>query len=205
MNKRLVTFIFSLLTFALLISSCKMPASKAPTSEATPTMIRVQTDEPGGSTQIPVDETDTGQTNTATPGAIEPTTPPLPTNTLEPTEIIPIPTITRPTEYTIQQGEFLFCIARRFDVDPNDLLIANNLGENDLLSPGDTVQIPQDSSWPGGTRVLNAHPTTHTVSAGETVYSIACLYGDVTPEAIIAVNRLEEPYDLTLGQTLNIP
>lgn len=205
MKKRLVALIFSFLIFTLLISGCKMPASKAPTSEATSTMIRVQTNEPGGSTQIPVAETDTDQVSTATPGDGESTSPPQPTNTQEPTEAIPVPTITRPAEYTIQQGEFLFCIARRFDVDPNDLLSANNLGENDLLSPGDTVQIPQESSWPGSTRVLNTHPTTHTVSAGETVYSIACYYGDVTPEAIIAVNRLEEPYDLTVGQTLNIP
>jgi len=205
MTKKVVTLIFSILIYMLVISGCKMPASKAPASEATPTIIQLQIDEPGQPTRIPVGETYTGQANTATPSIGEPSTPPQPTNTREPTEIIPVPTITRPSEYTLQQGEFLYCIARRFDVDPNDLLSANNLGSNDLLSPGDTVVIPQDSSWPGGGRVRNPHPTTHNVLAGETVYSIACYYGDVTPEAIIAVNRLEEPYNLTVGQTLNIP
>jgi LysM repeat protein len=43
------------------------------------------------------------------------------------------------------------------------------------------------------------------VSSGETIYSIACYYGDVSPEAIIALNGLEEPYKLTAGQKLNIP
>jgi LysM repeat protein len=43
------------------------------------------------------------------------------------------------------------------------------------------------------------------VTTGETIYSIACFYGDVSPEAIIAVNQLEEPYDLSPGQALNIP
>ncbi len=205
MTKKGFTLILSFLIFTLLISGCKMPASKAPTSEATPTIIRLQTDEPGQNTQIPVGETDTGQTTPQTPGVGETTVPAQPTNTPEPTEVIPVPTITRPAEYTLQEGEFLYCIARRFDVDPNDLLSANNLGENDLLSPGDTIQIPQDSVWVGAGRVRNPHPTTHTVTAGETVYSIACFYGDVTPEAIIAVNLLEEPYDLTPGQVLNIP
>jgi LysM repeat protein len=205
MTKKGLTLIFSVLLFSLLISGCKMPASKAPTVEATPTIIRLQTNEPGQSTQIPMDETDTGQANTATPEPGETTMPAQSTNTLAPTEVIPVPTITKPAEYTLKQGEFLYCIARRFDVDPNDLLSTNNLGENDLLSPGDTIQIPQDSAWVGGGRVRNPHPTSHTVTAGETVYSIACYYGDVTPEAIIAVNRLEEPYDLSPGQVLNIP
>ena len=49
--------------------------------------------------------------------------------------------------------------------------------------------------------MLNPHPDTYTVEAGDTVYSIACFYGDVSPEAIIAVNQLEEPYELTAGQT----
>ncbi|MFN2303179.1 MAG: LysM peptidoglycan-binding domain-containing protein, partial [Anaerolineales bacterium] len=103
----------------------------------------------------------------------------------------------------LKDGEFLYCIARRFDLNVADLISLNNLGNT--VSPGTTIQIPQDSSWPDGSRALLSHPTTHTVSAGETIYSIACTYGDVSPEAIIAVNQLEEPYELSPGQVLNIP
>jgi len=108
-------------------------------------------------------------------------------------------------EYTLKEGEFPFCIARRFNVNPQDLLAVNNIVEGQLVSPGTSLQIPQTGSWPGDTRTLKPHPTTHTVSAGDTVNSIACEYGDVTPEAIIAVNKLEEPYTLTAGQALQIP
>lgn len=208
MTKKLSPVIVSVVLFALLLSGCKMPASEAPgepTGEARTTPIRIQTDSPEFVTQTSI----VISANTATPdvteepGEVEPT--PMPTNTPEPTEVIAVPTITRPAQYTLQEGEFLYCIARRFNLDPEDLLAVNNLGPNELLSPGTTLQIPQSGTWVGEGRVRNPHPTTYTVDAGETIYSIACYFGDVSPEAIIAVNNLEEPYDLTAGQALNIP
>jgi LysM repeat protein len=41
--------------------------------------------------------------------------------------------------------------------------------------------------------------------AGDTIYTIACAFGDVDPNAIIVVNGLESPYTLTPGQVLQIP
>lgn len=203
MTKKLSIVIVSVVLFALVLTGCKMPASKAPTTptgQAMTTPIRIQTDSPDFLTQTAVAKP--ANTATLAPGE---SPEPLPTNTSEPTEVIPVPTLTRPAEYTLQEGEFLFCIARRYDLNPEDLLDVNNLGPDDLLSPGATIQIPQTGSWPGESRALLPHPTSHTVSQNETIYSIACDYGDVSPEAIIAVNQLEEPYDLTPGQTLNIP
>lgn len=201
MTKKFNTVIVCLVFLTLLLSGCKMPASQPPTEEmgeAQTTPIRIQTDSPQFMTQTAVakvPQTDTEETEVA----------PTPTITPEPTEVIPVPTVTTPAEYTVNEGEFPFCIARRFNINPEDLLTLNNIADGQLISPGTTLQIPQTGSWPGDTRTLKPHPTTHTVTAGETVYSIACEYGDVTPEAIIAVNQLEEPYDLTAGQTLQIP
>jgi LysM repeat protein len=203
MTKKLGFVIVSLVLFSLVISGCKMPVSKAPETptngeESTP--IVIQTDAPAMVTQ-----TEVAKTSETTPEATseEPVT--GPTNTPEPTRVIPVPTVTRPAEYTLQEGEYIYCIARRFDLDPDDLLEANDLDEDDLLSPGDTLQIPQTGTWEGAGRVRNPHPSTYTVDPGDTIYSIACYYGDVSPEAIIAVNELEEPYELTPGQTLQIP
>ena len=201
MTKKFSIVIVWMVLLTLLLTGCKMPASQAPTEEtgeAKTTPIRIQTDSPQFMTQTAVAEAAQTETEAAT---AEPT----PTNTPEPTEVIPIPTVTKPAEYTLKEGEFLFCIARRFNVNPQDLLAVNNIAEGELVSPGTTLQIPDTGSWPGDNRSLKPHPTTHTVAAGDTVYSIACEYGDVTPEAIIAVNQLEEPYDLTAGQTLQIP
>lgn len=202
MTKRSTPVIVSLVLLTLLLSGCKMPASQAPTEigEAMTTPITLQTDSPAFMTQTAAAK----NFPTATLAAGE-TAAPTPTQTPEPTEAVAVPTVTRPAEYTLHEGEFPYCIARRFNLDPADLISLNGLGADELVSPGTTLQIPQTGAWTGEGRVRNPHPTTHTVSSGETIYSIACYYGDVSPEAIIAVNHLEEPYDLSVGQALNIP
>jgi LysM repeat protein len=72
------------------------------------------------------------------------------------------------------------------------------------LATGTVLSIPQSGSFPG-TRALRNHPATYTVaSSTETVYSIACLFGDVDPARILEANNLSGT-SLTVGQALNIP
>ena len=112
----------------------------------------------------------------------------------------------RPTEWTLRSGEFPYCIARRFDVDPSTLLSLNGLSNGNIFYPGRTLKIPQSGSFPGDRSLLD-HPAPYTVrSSSETIYSIACLFGDVRPEAISQVNNLSgDNPTLTSGQSLNIP
>ncbi len=122
----------------------------------------------------------------------------------------PLPAITpavgRPATYTLQPGEFPYCIARRFNVDPNELLALNGLSDGMVYYPGLTLQIPQTGNPFPGERALRPHPATYTVSSSEdTIYRIACYYGDVDPAQIAAVNNLASPYTLQIGQTLSIP
>lgn len=134
---------------------------------------------------------------------IPPTVTPIGTAT--PTPLPATPMMTKPTTWTVQGGESVYCLARRFDVDPGDMLTLNNLYAGSMLSIGDVLEVPQSGSWPSDSRRVLDHPDTWTVSAGETVYGIACEYGDVWPEQIIAVNGLKAPYDLEAGQILQIP
>ena len=201
MIRKLIPSTICVIALTLLLSSCKLPASTAPEmpdEELMTTPILIVTDSLDMTTQEPEDKVPGEATQEPSEDfSAEPTSTPMP--------VVVVPTVTRPVEYTLMPGEFPFCIARRFDLNQEELLSLNNLGPNDLLDPGTTLQIPQTGNWEGEGRVRNPHPTTHTVEAGETVNSIACFYGDVSPEAIIAVNMLEEPYDLSPGQTLNIP
>jgi LysM repeat protein len=201
MRRNVLYFMVSLVAFSLLLAGCKLPASTAPEAPdevVMTTPIVLVTDPPAIVTLAPEDESPgTGEAQPTEDFFAEPTATPEPT--------IAVPTLTRPATYTLREGEFPFCIARRFDLDPAALLSLNNLGPNALLEPGTSLQIPQTGTWTGDGRVRNPHPATHTVKAGETIYSIACFYGDVSPEAIIAVNQLETPYELTTGQTLDIP
>ena len=116
-----------------------------------------------------------------------------------------VPVGSRPASYTLQKGEFPYCIARRFDVDPADLLSLNGLSSGDFYYPNLTLKIPQSGSFPG-TRALRNHPATYTVAASdETIYSVACLFGDVDPGAIAQANNLSPSAALTSGQQLSIP
>jgi len=111
----------------------------------------------------------------------------------------------RPSTYTLRAGEFPYCIARRYDVDPDALLALSGLSDGVVYSAGTVLQVPQSGSFPGD-RALRAHPTTYTVtSSDETFYSIACLFGDVFPDAIAQANGLSVDATLSVGKTLNIP
>jgi LysM repeat protein len=116
-----------------------------------------------------------------------------------------VPVGSRPASYTLQNGEFPYCIARRFDINPDDLLSINGLSSGNVYYPNLTLKIPQSGSFPG-TRALRNHPATYTVAASnETIYSIACLFGDVDPAAIAQANNVSPGAALTSGQQLSIP
>lgn len=54
--------------------------------------------------------------------------------------------------------------------------------------------------------MLKIHPVTYTVStSNQTMYTIACEFGDVDPLAIAQANFLPVDSILYLGQQLNIP
>lgn len=112
----------------------------------------------------------------------------------------------RPASYTLQPGEYPYCIARRFDVDPQELLALNGLTDGMLFSPGLVLTIPQTGNPFPGERAWHAHPATYTVaSAEDSIYEVACYYGNVDPAQIASANGLTPPYALHSGQTLTIP
>jgi len=115
-----------------------------------------------------------------------------------------IPAGTRPTEYYLKEGEWPYCIARRFDVNPDTMLQASGLVSPDLYYAGLKLVIPQSGSFPGP-RVLVSHPTTYIVSTGDTLDTIACNFGDLYPDTIAQANGLSANSTLTSGQTLKIP
>ena len=256
MYKKIFTILLVTVAFALLLGACRLPASTAPKSTATPsgelpfpvatksdlvnqiltsTQTAIASGSVGQSTEqpTPVDGTPTGgdQSGGGVPTTLEtpipagsdqagsggtppagsdqtgggaPTTQPQVQPTPAPTYVLP-PEPTRPATYTMQKGEFPFCIARRYNIEPAALLSANNLGSSTSISVGFTLTLPQAGTWTNGSRALHAHPGQFTVRSGDTLNSIACYYGDVYPEFIAAANGLVTPYTLTPGQVLNIP
>ena len=112
----------------------------------------------------------------------------------------------RPATYTLQQGEFVFCIARRYDLNPDDILSLNGIFDSQTIYPGLTLRIPQTGSFPGD-RSLLTHPASYTVTGDNdtTLNGVACQFGDVFPEAIASANNLPLSTTLNIGQVVSVP
>ena len=111
------------------------------------------------------------------------------------------------TTYTVKTGDTLYSIARAHGTTVAALQQANNLANINLIYPGQSLIIPSGSGQPPAPPPPAPPPTaggTHVVRAGETLNSIARLYG-VTSTAVAQLNNLVNPNLIYVGQTLQIP
>jgi lysozyme len=110
--------------------------------------------------------------------------------------------------YTVASGDTLLGIGLRYGLDWQDLAIANNMGEFDILSVGQPLYIPSVGGTGGPVEsdgaAVEAGDEVHEVQPGDTLLTISFRYG-VDWQAIAAVNGLGEYDLLQIGQTLALP
>jgi LysM repeat protein len=135
----------------------------------------------------------------------------LPTETEAPATLTPVVVIDTPTpepggyeEYTVQPGDYLYSIARKFDVDPEDIIAINNLQAPDTLEVGQVLLIPLGDVATGPTRTPITGAQEYIVQAGDWIWSIARKFG-LDAQALIDANDLEYPYTVYPGDVLIIP
>jgi len=102
--------------------------------------------------------------------------------------------------HVVQAGQGLLEIATLYGVSVADIMAANSLTEQDILRIGQKLIIP------GVTKrdVAAAQGDVHIVQAGESLLSIALLYG-VTVDELQQANDLNNPDAIYVGQELVIP
>ena len=118
-----------------------------------------------------------------------------------------------PATYKVQSGDTLTAIARKYDMDLDDLYAANGGADKlDTLRVGQVIRL----SGPVQTTVARASArrspapssprlASHTVQSGETAYAISRKYG-ITFDQLCAVNGGAEALGrLAPGQVLKIP
>lgn len=218
----------TLLLVAVLLSSCEQPYSTPPAVTNTPLdpnsfFSTPIVDGPDSMNDVENFTTQTalaGQPGagiaTATPGsgatatataviALNPTATATQAVSVVASTATSAPSGAKPASYTLKNGEFPYCIARRYNVDPEELLRISGLSAGILYPPGTVLSVPSGPAFPGE-RMLKNHPATYTVAASdETVYGIACLFGNIEPSAIAQANGISVDASLTAGQSLSIP
>ncbi len=102
-----------------------------------------------------------------------------------------------PVRYTVQPGDTLTRIATRFGTTVGAIVEANGLTNPNLIYVGQVLIIPAGASVPSPGQV-------HIVQPGETLYRIALRYG-TTVERLMALNGLNNPSRIFVGQVLRIP
>jgi LysM repeat protein len=118
-------------------------------------------------------------------------------NIIHPGDIITIPVIhtttpslTTPFFYTVQAGDTLLSVARRFEQYPDVIAQTNGL-QNDVLVLGRTLLLP-------------AGPHVHFAVQGETLRTIAARYG-TTVDFLLTGNSLPNPDRIFVAQPIFIP
>lgn len=97
--------------------------------------------------------------------------------------------------YTVQRGDSLWSIAKKFGITVNELKDANNLSSN-TLSIGQLLKIPTQEQE-------TTTSDTYIVKSGDSLYSIAQKY-NTTVDELKKLNNLTSNL-LSIGQSLKIP
>ena len=142
-------------------------------------------------------------TQTSTP-TITPTETPTPTVTLTPTQ-------SGPFTYQVEEGDNLFAIAQRFNVDLLLLITINNLDPaNPIIRAGDKLTIPgPDTELPSPTPLPPNLPRgtkiEYQVQPGDSLGSIALAFNTSVDEIKAENEGIENENDIFVGQKLVIP
>lgn len=120
-----------------------------------------------------------------------------------------------PGKYQIKEGDTLFTIAQKYYNDGYQYLLlveANKIANADVITAGQTLEIPKIQEGTGG--AVNATiwgekitGDTYTVTEGDWLSTIAGrAYGDPGAfQRIVEANKIADPNNIEPGQTLKIP
>ncbi len=213
MSKRLTLFVMIVLVLllSLTLTACEKerplvtPASRATVAPARATV---------GPTQPSAVLTQTAPAQSGTGGQA---TPPaagatVTAPTAQPGAVNPAPTgsatgVAAPSgtgTYTVQAGDTLAAIARRFDTTIAELQRLNNITNPDLLALGQTLIVPGGSENASPSTTTTGDGETYTVQAGDTLGKIAAEFG-VTVQDLQKANNISDPDLISVGQELIIP
>ena len=127
---------------------------------------------------------------------------------LDETSEVPVtenPTVTSNTEtitYTVQRGDTLWAIARRYGTTSEEIAEINNISNPNLIYSGQQLKIPTNSTTEGE-ETRGTGDIIYTVQRGDTLSRIAREY-NVTIAHIVELNDITNPNLIYPGEKLRI-
>jgi len=110
-----------------------------------------------------------------------------------------------PNPYTVQQGDWIYQIARNCNVAVSALIAANPGINPNVIKPGQLLNMPGAGATPApGGAPQAVCVGSHTVVSGDTLYRLAYPCG-LTIEQLAAANGIVFPYTIYPGQVINYP
>ncbi len=198
-----------LIILTLVLTACTRSASTPPpaTDEGLPSGAQSETQATMDAVRSAI-LTQTAQALGDPLSTSTPTPDPLVTPTPDPNQPTATPEI-QVTTYVVVSGDWIFKIAREFNVDPQAIIDLNEeLANSGALVVGMVLEIPTSATAPPATDDGTGTPieggTIHVVQSGEWIWSIARLYG-IDPQVIIDANDLTSPGIIYPGDELIIP
>jgi len=122
------------------------------------------------------------------------------------------------TEYTVQNGDTLYLIAKKHHTTVAEVLKANQLDLKAMIKVGQTLRVPLDTYFPEKTTLketqkpLSAVPEQHakkgtvsyTVQSGDTLFTIARAH-HTSIRDVLQANSMERGAMIKVGQQLQVP
>jgi len=106
-------------------------------------------------------------------------------------------------DYTIKPGDTLWKIANNCNISVDDIVKLNNL-DSTVIYPGQIIKLSEScAARQDGNEYIDEVNNYYTVRRGDTLYSIARLFG-TTPQELINQNNLSSDL-LIIGQRLIVP
>jgi len=154
--------------------------------------------------------------NPASPSGYAAPTRPGSANAVAITPPKPVENVAPVTTYTVERGDSLWSISKKYNLTVAELAKANSVTSGTALKPGRKLIIPGKPGQPAAesapasalvptpAKTANGEAVKHTVQSGESLGVIARKYG-VSVGELAAANNITDPSKVRAGQQLVVP